>query len=142
MAGHVIRNTGPVRSSSPRAVSLAFTAREVSPEKELIAYYSIFDRGTGFIHNNNNLDNNKIVTEKQTRRSGRPFPLIESLLRINRAREGNISEIYSCVVLVKLSRGNASHINRVANGCAPRSRVTPIPRCSDFSALHRGQMGR
>lgn len=44
LAGHVIRNTGPVRSSSPRVVSLAFTAREVSPEKELIAYYSIFDR--------------------------------------------------------------------------------------------------
>lgn len=29
---------------------------------------------------------------------------------------------------MKLSRGNASDINRVAIGCAPCSRVTPIPR--------------
>lgn len=52
-------------------------------------------------------------------------------------REGNgyISNTrQSCVVLVKLSRGNASDINRVAIGCAPCSRVTPIPRCSDFGA--------
>lgn len=54
-----------------------------------------------------------------------------------RVREGNgyISNTrQSCVVLVKLSRGNASDINRVAIGCAPCSRVTPIPRCSDFGA--------
>lgn len=58
----MIRNTGPARSSSSRAVSLALTAREVSPEEELIAHSTGYS-GKGI---NNNLDNNKIEVVIET----------------------------------------------------------------------------